>query len=312
LGAVTARAVALTPRLRPPPPQNASDEEQRGIVREALAALSSLGQRLERWELQRLLAGPYDERGARLTLSAGAGGVDAMDWTEMLERMYIRWVVGVGGRVGGWWWWLVGGRVGGRWCGGGGGAGIDSVLVCVQAAALLGAAATAGCSVHQPQGAADAASALSQPPSRRWCEAQGYKVQVVERSAGEEAGVKSVELEVEGRFAYGYLRGEKGTHRWAAAGGWAAGWCGWKAAGRRAALRRLCWGTCAGVRRAVPARRLLQRSLLHSRAGPAGAAQLVCTVLTRGRRRGCRPAGWCATPPSTARGCGRRASRAWR
>lgn len=32
-------------------------------------------------------------------------------------------------------------------------------------------------------------------------------------SAGEEAGVKSVEMEVQGRFAYGYLSGERGTHR---------------------------------------------------------------------------------------------------
>lgn len=42
------------------------------------------------WELRRLLSGPYDERSARLTISAGAGGVDAMDWAEMLERMYTR------------------------------------------------------------------------------------------------------------------------------------------------------------------------------------------------------------------------------
>jgi hypothetical protein len=33
-----------------------------------------------RWELRRLLSGPYDDRGARLVISAGAGGVDAMDW----------------------------------------------------------------------------------------------------------------------------------------------------------------------------------------------------------------------------------------
>jgi hypothetical protein len=55
------------------------------------------------------------------------------------------------------------------------------------------------------------------PP--RWCEAQGYKVRLVDRSPGEEAGLKSAELEVEGRFAYGYLKGEKGTHRWGAGGG---------------------------------------------------------------------------------------------
>lgn len=32
-------------------------------------------------------------------------------------------------------------------------------------------------------------------------------------AAGEEAGVKSTEIQVDGRFAYGYLAGEKGTHR---------------------------------------------------------------------------------------------------
>lgn len=35
--------------------------------------------------------GPYDEHDAVLRLQAGAGGVDAMDWTAMLERMYLRW-----------------------------------------------------------------------------------------------------------------------------------------------------------------------------------------------------------------------------
>jgi len=35
--------------------------------------------------------GPYDDHDAVLNLQAGAGGVDAMDWTAMLERMYLRW-----------------------------------------------------------------------------------------------------------------------------------------------------------------------------------------------------------------------------
>ncbi|CAL1354396.1 unnamed protein product [Linum trigynum] len=47
----------------------------------------------------------------------------------------------------------------------------------------------------------------------RWGEIQGYKTKVVEKSPGEEAGIKSATVEVEGRYAYGYLSGEKGTHR---------------------------------------------------------------------------------------------------
>jgi len=38
-----------------------------------------------------LFSGPYDDHDAILTLRAGAGGVDAMDWTQMLLRMYARW-----------------------------------------------------------------------------------------------------------------------------------------------------------------------------------------------------------------------------
>ena len=47
----------------------------------------------------------------------------------------------------------------------------------------------------------------------RWGEKQRYKTRVVEKSMGEEAGIKSATIELEGRYAYGYLSGEKGTHR---------------------------------------------------------------------------------------------------
>ena len=47
----------------------------------------------------------------------------------------------------------------------------------------------------------------------RWGEKQGYKVHLTEESPGDEAGIKSATLEIEGRYAYGYLKGEKGTHR---------------------------------------------------------------------------------------------------
>lgn len=47
----------------------------------------------------------------------------------------------------------------------------------------------------------------------RWGERQGYQVSLVEISEGEEAGVKSATLELAGRYAFGYLKAEKGTHR---------------------------------------------------------------------------------------------------
>jgi peptide chain release factor 2 len=47
----------------------------------------------------------------------------------------------------------------------------------------------------------------------RWAEAHGYKVTLLDLLPGDEAGIKSVTLEVSGRNAYGYLRAEKGVHR---------------------------------------------------------------------------------------------------
>ena len=111
-------------------------EEDTALAQEAETNLSQLKQDLEKWELQQLLSGTYDKKGAVLTINAGAGGTDAQDWTEMLLRMYTR-----------------------------------------------------------------------------WCEKQGYKVQMTEQSPGDEAGIKSVTLEISGRYAYGYLKAEKGTHR---------------------------------------------------------------------------------------------------
>jgi peptide chain release factor 2 len=47
----------------------------------------------------------------------------------------------------------------------------------------------------------------------RWCDKRGYKAQVIDHMPGEEAGIKSATVEVSGRNAFGYLRGERGTHR---------------------------------------------------------------------------------------------------
>lgn len=47
----------------------------------------------------------------------------------------------------------------------------------------------------------------------RWAEAKGYKIETVDYLPGEEAGIKSITLEISGEYAYGYLKAEKGVHR---------------------------------------------------------------------------------------------------
>lgn len=47
----------------------------------------------------------------------------------------------------------------------------------------------------------------------RWAEENGYKVEIIERSEGEEAGIKSMTASIRGDYAYGYLQSERGVHR---------------------------------------------------------------------------------------------------
>jgi peptide chain release factor 2 len=47
----------------------------------------------------------------------------------------------------------------------------------------------------------------------RWAEMQGYETEILDKTEGEEAGIKSVTIAVDGKYAYGYLRSEKGVHR---------------------------------------------------------------------------------------------------
>ncbi len=47
----------------------------------------------------------------------------------------------------------------------------------------------------------------------RWAERRGYRVSVLDYQRGEEAGIKSATLMIQGPYAYGYLKGEKGVHR---------------------------------------------------------------------------------------------------
>ena len=90
----------------------------------------------DRFEVQVLLAGPYDSHNAILEIHPGAGGTEAMDWGEMLYRMYTR-----------------------------------------------------------------------------YAEQKGFKVKVLNYLEGEEAGLKSCSILIEGPMAYGYLKAEHGVHR---------------------------------------------------------------------------------------------------
>lgn len=47
----------------------------------------------------------------------------------------------------------------------------------------------------------------------RWAEKRGFATEVLDRTEGEEAGLKSVTIAVDGKYAFGYLRSEKGVHR---------------------------------------------------------------------------------------------------
>lgn len=47
----------------------------------------------------------------------------------------------------------------------------------------------------------------------RWAERRKFKTSITDMTEGEEAGIKSVTVEVDGPFAYGYLKAERGTHR---------------------------------------------------------------------------------------------------
>ena len=47
----------------------------------------------------------------------------------------------------------------------------------------------------------------------RWADARGFKTEILDRTEGEEAGLKSVTIAIDGKYAYGYLRSEKGVHR---------------------------------------------------------------------------------------------------
>jgi len=69
----------------------AAEEDDEDTLAEAEAELTSIRKDLGELEVRTLLNGEYDQREAVVTIRAGAGGVDAADFAEMLMRMYLRW-----------------------------------------------------------------------------------------------------------------------------------------------------------------------------------------------------------------------------
>jgi peptide chain release factor 2 len=75
------------------------EEPDPGLFSETDGQLQEVDKALSRWELRQLLSGPHDEKGAVLTITAGAGGTDAQDWSEMLLKLYTRWAENQGYKV---------------------------------------------------------------------------------------------------------------------------------------------------------------------------------------------------------------------
>jgi peptide chain release factor 2 len=114
----------------------AEAEQDSAMVEDGLSVLRTLADDVKRREIESLLSGEADANDAYLEVNAGAGGTEAQDWAEMLQRMYTR-----------------------------------------------------------------------------WAEQHGYKVDLMETSEGEQAGIKSATLLFTGPNAYGWLKTETGVHR---------------------------------------------------------------------------------------------------
>ena len=69
--------------------------------------------------------------------------------------------------------------------------------------------------IHAGAGGTDASdwAAMLLRMYMRWAETRGFKTDVIDEMAGDEAGIKSVTLTVDGEYAYGYLHAERGVHR---------------------------------------------------------------------------------------------------
>ncbi len=69
--------------------------------------------------------------------------------------------------------------------------------------------------IHAGAGGTDASdwAAMLMRMYLRWAESRGFRTEIIDEMAGDEAGIKSVTLTMDGEYAYGYLRAERGVHR---------------------------------------------------------------------------------------------------
>jgi peptide chain release factor 2 len=76
-------------------------------------------------------------------------------------------------------------------------------------------AGTAILAIHAGAGGTDSQdwAAMLERMYMRWIDRQGYQSEIIDTTEGEEAGIKSATIVVTGKYAYGYLKAEKGVHR---------------------------------------------------------------------------------------------------
>lgn len=70
----------------------AKDEDTNSYDKEINKSLKSIEKILDEFKIETLLSGEYDKNNAIFAINSGAGGTEAQDWTEMLLRMYTRWM----------------------------------------------------------------------------------------------------------------------------------------------------------------------------------------------------------------------------
>ncbi len=97
-------------------------------------------------------------------------------------------------------------------------ASIESELSQLEMSTLLGGKYDRGnalLTINTGEGGTDAQdwAAMLERMYLRWCERRGFATEILDQTEGEEAGIKTVSIAVNGLYAYGYLRAEKGVHR---------------------------------------------------------------------------------------------------